>query len=97
MLEAFGYGRTCIVPNHGAFPDLIQFEGKASGCLFQPANIDSLENAVVSLWNDAERIEMLQENAAKEMRQRFRKHYINQQWDIFLKQVANRQPINFQI
>lgn len=88
MLESFGYERTCIAPNHGAFPDLMQYEGHPSGLLFTPSDVDSLEEAVLDLWNDTSRIEMLQSTALEEMAHRFCKRNINKQWDVFLKKVA---------
>lgn len=93
MLEAFGNHRTCIAPNHGAFPDLMQHDGQPSGLLFTPSDVDSLEQTIMRLWNDAETIDKLEQTAETELKTRFRKKIVNQQWDQFLHKVTEDHPM----
>jgi glycosyltransferase involved in cell wall biosynthesis len=44
LLEAFRSGTPAIVPNHAAFPEII--EGGRCGFLFEPSNLDSLVSAL---------------------------------------------------
>lgn len=44
LVEAFSVGTPSIVPNHGAFPQLV-IDGRG-GILFEPRNVDSLTRAL---------------------------------------------------
>ncbi|MCR4829121.1 MAG: glycosyltransferase family 4 protein [Bacteroidales bacterium] len=88
MLEAFGHGKCCVAPNHGAFPDLMQHEGQNCGRLFTPVDIEDLERQTLALWNDKTACEELGILAKANYRARFEKQTRNIAWDKFLRLVA---------
>lgn len=59
VLEALAAGKAVVVPNHGAFPELIEKTG--GGVLVEPGNADALANAVADLVEDPMRLRELGE------------------------------------
>jgi glycosyltransferase involved in cell wall biosynthesis len=56
-LEALAAGVPIVVPNHGAFPEII--EASQGGRLFEAGNMDSLVDVLCELLNDAQLRTML--------------------------------------
>ena len=66
-LEAMAAGVPVVVPDHGAFPELIQDTG--GGRLFEPGNIESLENVLCELLRDASQRQLLGQNGQADVHQ----------------------------
>ncbi|MDY5969779.1 MAG: glycosyltransferase family 4 protein [Bacteroidales bacterium] len=90
MLEAFDHGKACIAPNHGAFPELIMNGDKPCGVLFTPGNVDSLEQAVLSLHRNSNLLNQLNAHAKALVELRFARESINAQWEELLRKVAGK-------
>lgn len=90
LLEASSHGRCCLVPNHGAFPELITdpTTGEIGGLLFNPLDVDDLEQKTVTLWNDKDLNVKLSNKAKKICQERFSRKKITQTWDTFLKEIV---------
>lgn len=88
ILEAYSHGRTCIVPNHGPFPELVSDNGKKCGLLFEPSDIDDLEKQVVHLWNHPQERLSLCQNAAIMLKEHFVKDILSKQWNDFYNMVV---------
>ena len=91
LLEASSHGRCCVAPNHGAFPDLMTDPDshEVGGRLFNPCDIDSLGQTIVSLWNNKELVSKLGTVAEQNYRKRFLKRINTHDWDVFLKEIVN--------
>lgn len=94
LLEASSRSRCCVVPRHGAFPDLITDDesGEVAGLLFNPLDVDSLERMVVSLWNNPAKAELLGAQAKKNYLKRFRKDTVTSRWIDFVRSLIT--PVN---
>lgn len=55
ILEAANYSKPVIGPDHGGITEIIGRGEEAIGLLTHPNDIDSLTEAIVSLWNDPDR------------------------------------------
>lgn len=91
LLESSSHSRCCVAPNHGAFPELMTDTetGKLGGCLFNPGDIDSLEQTITLLWNDKPLTEELGRIAKENHQKHFLRRIVNQRWDLFLKGLVN--------
>lgn len=89
LLEAMSHGKPCVVPNHGCFPELVEYNNQLSGSIFSPMDVDSLEHSILELWNNEDKVSALGKNARKNFDARFSKRKINQEWDAFLHQIVN--------
>ena len=90
LIEAASHARTCIVPNHGPFADLITSpkDGSRYGILFKPNNIDDLELQIVTLWGDKEQCRKMGKHAYENCRVRFEKNHVVADWNAFLHEVV---------
>lgn len=60
--EAFALGKPVIGARIGGIPELVDTE---TGILFEPGNAGALRKAMIELWNDDARIEVLGKNARR--------------------------------
>ena len=91
LLEAAMHKHCCIVPNHGAFPEIMTDleTGEKGSLLFTPLDVDDLERKIVQLSADHDLMEKLSSNAFNICKNRYAKHIINKKWDYFLSTVGN--------
>ena len=68
-LEAMAAGVPVVEPRHGAFPELI--EKTQGGLLFEPNNVESLAEAILSLWKDRARAEEIGRRGAAGVREHY--------------------------
>ena len=88
LLEAMAHGKACIVPAHGAFPDLIGMGDTPCGLTFAPGDVDALETAILTLRDDSDLMARLGHNARQAARTRFSRQAVMSQWHTLLSQVA---------
>lgn len=69
LLEAMANGVPVVQPRHGAFPEIL--ERTRGGLLFDPADLGSLADAVLSLQSDPERAAELGRRGAEGVRQHY--------------------------
>lgn len=66
VMESIYYGTPVIGSNIGGVPELINTdEYDATGILFEAGNVDSLENAIRTLWDDRIRLDTYTKNCVK--------------------------------
>jgi glycosyltransferase involved in cell wall biosynthesis len=88
LLEASSYGRPCIVPNHGAFPQLINNGEETCGVVFTPNNPDDLEEKIIHLYNEPETLAALGRNALKNIRDNYSKEKVIASWQNLLHRAT---------
>jgi glycosyltransferase involved in cell wall biosynthesis len=92
LIEAAAHRRCCIVPNHGAFPDIIKNnERERCGVLFEPCDVEELGKAVERLWNDAEYCYELGNKARQNCETRYTRRAITEAWNDILSTTTNTQ------
>lgn len=89
LLEAYNYGKPCIVPNHAAFPDLLRDGDKLCGRTFQPLSIDDLERQVVEFWNSPDEVCQCGINAASNLKTHYQKDDLTARWARFMRDLAS--------
>lgn len=80
ILEAADYRKPVIGPDHGGFTEIIGKDEDAIGVLAHPNDIDSFENAIVSLWNDPERTLQLGNAAHAKLLSTYSADVISKKW-----------------
>ena len=93
LLEAASHKRCCIAPNHGAFPDLMteKESNQIGGVLFQPNNIEDLEQKICELWSDKKLSDELGSIAEENYKRRFLKEIVNDEWGKTLNQIITNE------
>lgn len=81
ILEAAGYGKPMIAPDHGGFTEIIGKGPDASGILIPPSDVDSLSDAVRSLWNKPDECIRIGKLARKKLKERYSTPVISKMWD----------------
>ncbi len=89
ILEAASYSKPTIGPNHGGFTEIIGSGEDAIGMLFTPGDSTSLENAIVSLWNNPEETLRLGQMAHKKLLNQYSTEVIARKWDKLIKSLAD--------
>lgn len=84
ILEAAGYGKAMVAPGHGGFTEIIGQGSDAIGILTIPSDIDSLSNAVCSLWNDPDKSIKLGKMAREKLEKRYSTPVISEMWNKLL-------------
>ena len=85
ILEAGRYGKPFVAPNHGGFTEIID----GIGILFKPGDADSLEEAVVSLWNDKEKIKDLGEKTYNKISTEYSENKVASDWNKLICKLLN--------
>lgn len=84
ILEAAGYGKAMVAPDHGGFTEIIGQGSDSIGILTTPSDIDSLSNAVRSLWNDPDKSIKLGKMAREKLEKRYSTPVISEMWNKLL-------------
>ncbi len=80
ILDAVKHGKCVVAPNHGGFTEIIENRGTPIGRLFVPGDVDSLEQNVVSLWNDVDRINQYAAEGRKAIAEKYSFDAIRERW-----------------
>ncbi len=89
ILEGAGFGKPMIAPDHGGFSEIIGKRDEAIGLLFEPGNTESLERAVVELWNDPEKIGILGQKANQKLKNQYSTEVIAQKWKNLINETTH--------
>lgn len=90
ILEAAAFGKPAIGPGHGGFTEIIGQSDNAIGKLFIPNNIESLEQQIVSLWNNPTEIKRLGEKAFEKLKNKYSSDVVYQQWEQLINDLICR-------
>ncbi|MGN0237631.1 MAG: glycosyltransferase family 4 protein [Lepagella sp.] len=90
ILEVAEYGKPMIGPAHGGFVEIIGSGQESIGVLFEPSNIDSLEEAIVGLWGDESRVHELGVRAYEKLQREYRMGVISQKWSSLMEELGIR-------
>lgn len=85
ILEAASYGKPMIAPDHGGFTEIIGYEDESIGRLTRPNDTDSLDDAIISLWNDPTEIQRLGIAANKKLKNCYSTNVIANKWNQLLE------------
>lgn len=88
ILEAAGYGKTMIAPDHGGFTGIIGRGAGASGVLTPPGDADALSQAVRRLWDDPAGTLRLGEMAREKLEKHYSTEVVAAQWEQLLAELA---------
>ncbi len=88
ILEAAGYAKPMIAPDHGGFTEIIGHGDDAVGMLTAPGDVDSLEEAVMSLWNSPATTRRLGEAAYDKLRKQFSTDVVAGKWSELLNELC---------
>lgn len=90
VLESAGHGKATVGPRHGGFTEIIGKGDNVMGMLFEPGNVDDLENAVVSLWRQPQRCMALGEQAFWKLKRCYATDVVARQWQILLESIRKK-------
>ncbi|MGM9815702.1 MAG: glycosyltransferase family 4 protein [Lepagella sp.] len=90
ILEVAEYGKPMIGPAHGGFVEIIGAGQESIGILFEPSNVDSLEEAIVELWGDESRVKELGGRAYEKLQREYRMEVISQKWAALMEELGVR-------
>lgn len=88
ILESASYSKPTIAPNHGGFTEIIGSGQDAIGLLFTPGDPASLENAIVTLWNNPEETLRLGAKARQKLLSNYSTEVISQKWDKLIRELG---------
>ena len=88
ILEAACYGKPTIGPAHGGFTEIIGRGDLAIGKLFEPNNLDDLEQQIVLLWNNTDEIARLGQMAFEKLQCEYSSEVIYKKWDSLFQELV---------
>lgn len=91
ILEAAGYGKAMIAPEHGGFTEIIGQGPDAIGILTIPSDIDSLSDAIRGLWDDPDECIRLGELARKRSEEKYSTSVISEMWNKLIYNLSGNQ------
>jgi glycosyltransferase involved in cell wall biosynthesis len=89
-LEAAGFGKPTIAPNHGGFPEIIGTGIDAIGRLFEPNNIVDLERKIVELWNSPDETERLGRKAFEKLQSEYDSNVVYAKWEQLIDEIKKK-------
>ena len=90
ILEAACYGKPTIGPAHGGFTEIIGWGDSAIGKLFEPNNLDDLEQQIVSLWYAPEEIARLGQMAFDKLQREYSSEVIYRKWNRLSQELVRK-------
>ena len=90
VLESACQGKATLGPRHGGFTEIIGEGDNAMGMLFEPGNVDDLENAVVSLWRQPQRCMALGEQAFGKLKWCYATDVVARRWQVLLESIRKK-------
>ncbi len=88
ILESAQLGKPTIGPHHGGFTEIIGQGQEPIGRLFQPGQIDDLENKIVELWNDPDGCKQLGRRAFQKLQQQYSTEVVGKRWIKLLEELV---------
>ena len=88
ILEAARYGKPMIAPGHGGFTEIIGRGNDATGVLFTPNDVSSLNDAVASLWEHPETVMQLGKGAYYKLQKKYSTDVIAQKWNNLILELV---------
>lgn len=89
ILESAQYAKATVAPDHGGFSEIIGKGAAAIGRLFAPADIDSLEQQIVRLWESPAEAERLGALALEKLRGEYSAEVVYNKWEQLLSGILN--------
>lgn len=89
ILEAAGYGKAMIAPDHGGFTEIIGKGDETIGLLTSPADVEALSAAVARLWNNSEFTAELGQKAHAKLINQYSTAVISRKWQQLLTGLIN--------
>lgn len=89
ILEAAGYGKAMIAPDHGGFTEIIGKGDETIGLLTSPADVEALSAAVARLWNNPEFTAELGQKAHAKLINQYSTAVISRKWQQLLTGLIN--------
>lgn len=80
ILEAAGWCKPVICPEHGGFTEIVGKEINSIGRLFNPNDEDDLEKQILYLWNSPEEVKELGERAYQKLQTGYSSEIIVKKW-----------------
>lgn len=87
ILEAAQQGKSVVGPNHGGFTEIIGTEAEAIGKLFEPGQVDDLEQKITHLWTNPQECMRLGLMAFDKLKRRYSSEVVSKQWMHLLEEV----------
>lgn len=90
ILEAALHGKPTVGPAHGGFLEIIGEGDTAIGTLFEPGNVDDLEEKVSALWENQEKCMQFGKRAFRKLKNVYSTEKTSAQWIHLLISVCNK-------
>lgn len=90
ILEAASYGKPMIAPDHGGFTEIIGRGDDSIGVLTIPGDVNSIENAILSLWNSPDTVNRLGQAAFNKLKTQYSTAEISHRWSQLLSTLQCR-------
>lgn len=84
ILEAANYHKPVIAPDHGGFTEIIGRGDESIGILTIPGDVNSIENAILSLWNSPDAVNRLGQTAFNKLKTQYSTAVVAQKWECLL-------------
>ena len=90
ILEAASYTKPMIAPDHGGFTEIIGRRDDAVGILTRPGDVETLDNAITSLWNNPSEARRLGLSAYDKLKARYSTQVVATKWDNLLRTTTSK-------
>lgn len=90
ILEAANYHKPVIAPHHGGFTEIIKNGDNAIGLLFEPGCLQDIEEKVVDLWNNPQKLSQLGTVAYEKLQMKYSTDVIIIKWLNLLKSLSQK-------
>jgi glycosyltransferase involved in cell wall biosynthesis len=87
VLEAAGFGKPTVAPNHGGFTDIVGEGDDATGKLFAPGDVNDLERKIIDLWNNPAEVERLGEKSFRKLKAKYDSEVVYSEWERLIRQI----------
>lgn len=84
ILEAANYHKPVIAPDHGGFTEIIGRGDDSIGSLTVPGDVNSIEKAILSLWNSPDTVNRLGKAAFNKLKTQYSTEVISHCWSQLL-------------
>lgn len=88
ILEAASYSKPTVGPDHGGFTEIIGAGKDAIGVVFTPGDAQSLETAIVALWNDPDETIRLGRQAHQKLLAQYSTDVIARKWNELVNKLT---------
>ena len=90
ILEAASYAKPMIAPDHEGFTEIIGRGDDAVGILTRPSDVETLDNAITSLWNNPSEARRLGLAAYDKLKARYSTQVVATKWDNQLRTITSK-------